>query len=78
AAGRIAERLSRSAAGERLDDPAFVRRAFAVVLGIDAGEAEVTASLRALGAWRGQEATRSERARFIWVLLNHNDFVTIR
>jgi hypothetical protein len=74
AAGPIAERLSKGA----VDDAAFIRRAFAVVLGISAGEAEVTASKRALEDWRRQGPAGAERSRFIWALLNHNDFVTLR
>ncbi len=79
AAAPIAERLSTGpAGGPRLDDAAFIRHAFAVVLGIDAGEAEVAASKRALETWRAQGAAGSEHSRLIWALLNHNDFVTLR
>ncbi len=78
-AGKIAERLSQGAAGAApLDDRAFIRRAFALMLGTEAGEAEVAASLRALEAWRGQGQESSARAHFIWVMINHNDFVTLR
>ena len=78
AAGPIAERLSKGVGVQPLEETAFIRRAFAVVLGIDAGKVEIAASQRALAAWRSQEPTGSDRSRFIWVLLNHNDFVTVR
>ena len=77
-AGPIAERLSKTATGERLDDPAFIRQAFAVMLGISASGAELSASQRALESWRGQGPAGSDRSHFIWALLNHNDFVTVR
>ena len=89
AAGPIAERLSKGGDGAQpLEDDAFIRRAFAVLLGIDAGKAEIAASKRALDAWRAEARVESansvrgpagsERSRFIWALLNHNDFVTLR
>jgi hypothetical protein len=93
AAPRIAARLSRSQ-NDALPDAAgvdaetdFVRRAFRVLLGFEPGEAEVDASLRAMGAWaalaKGGQApaaggTTEPRAGLVWALLNHNDFVTLR
>lgn len=76
-AGPIADRLSKRG-DETLDDTAFIRRAFAVVLGIQASEAEVAASRRAMEAWRTQKPPLGERGQLVWVLLNHNDFVTLR
>lgn len=79
AAAPIAERLSRGRAGEPpLDETAFIRRAFAVMLGIEASAAEIAASRRAMETWRGQGAPGAERAHLVWALLNHNDFVTLR
>ena len=62
------------------DEAAFVRQAFAVLLGIDASEAEVAASAGALEAWRKLPNSTPESARgnFIKALINHNDFVTLR
>lgn len=79
AARTIAERLSRPGS-ERLADDAFIRRAFSVVLGITASEAEVAASRKALDAWSRQNGSTPEaaRAHLVWALLNHNDFVTLR
>jgi hypothetical protein len=76
ASEKIAQRLATSAA----DDTAFIRTAFVVVLGIDAGDAEMAASRESLEAWRNVPDGSLEKARahFIWALLNHNDFVTLR
>ena len=62
------------------DDAAFVRQAFAVLLGISAGDTEVAASVGALEAWRKLPNSTPENARgnFIKALINHNDFVTLR
>lgn len=91
AAGRIVMRLERSlsgkTAGAAVEDTAFVRQAFRVLLGFEPGAEELTASLRALGAWRSlpkspDDATAGvagePRAGLVWALLNHNDFVTLR
>ncbi|MFN0195301.1 MAG: DUF1553 domain-containing protein [Planctomycetaceae bacterium] len=81
AAPQIAQRLS----GIATDDAEFIRTAFLVILGIQANDAEVAASQTALDDWRKlAEASQDGqsfidgRAYFIWVLLNHNDFVTLR
>lgn len=85
AASRIAVRLAR--AGEpdqsQSDDVAFIRRAFLVVLGIAAGDAEVAACRKALENWQKHEPQSSAkpdaaRSHLVWALLNHNDFVTLR
>ena len=84
----IAERLSRSL-GENesstADDHAFCRLAFEVLLGAEPTEAESASMRRALDAWRtlpeagaGREKALYARSNLIWVLLNHNDFVTVR
>jgi Protein of unknown function (DUF1553) len=74
AARKIAERLS----ADDADDVAFVRRAFTNVLGISANEREIAASMRGLDAWRKLPDGAGARANFVWVLINHNDFVTLR
>ena len=76
AAGKIATRLSEGIA----DDEQFVRRAFAVLLGIHPGPAEVAASKKALLAWQGLPGGSGKDARMqlVWTLINHNDFVTLR
>lgn len=84
----IADRLTRELAERGRgadDDVAFIRLAFAAVLGSEPSVAEVEASVQALAAWKklpeaqaGDATPRFARANLIWVLLNHNDFVTLR
>ena len=79
ASRKIAERLSPSSP----DDAAFVRQAFAFLLGIRAGESEIATGTKAMAAWQklnpaGADATVASRANLVWALLNHNDFVTLR
>jgi hypothetical protein len=85
AAPRIAERLTAELGPQDQSDAAFIRLAFAVVLGAEPNEAELAASTRALDAWKklpeagsGGAATSFARGQLIWVLLNHNDFVSLR
>lgn len=83
AAAPIAARIENAgrldAAAPRQDDAAFVKHAFRYVLGAEPNEAETAASLKALAAWnRLPDGAKSARANFVWALLNHNDFVTIR
>ena len=87
AARPIAERLTGqlSTLGESTDDPAFVRTAFVVLLGVESSQAEAAAMIRALREWeqlpeakQDGDATLWARANLVWVLLNHNDFVTLR
>jgi hypothetical protein len=75
-AQQIAARLSE----ERPEEAAFIRDAFAIILGIDVAEAESRASMEALSAWKKLPNTNDLTARthLVWVLLNHNDFVTVR
>jgi mono/diheme cytochrome c family protein len=74
ASGRIATKLS----ADQPDDAAFIRRAFASVLGMTASDAEVAASSRALAAWRQLPDGAAARAHLIWALFNHDDFVMPR
>ncbi len=74
ASAQIAKRWTESS------EPEFIRKAFRVLLGIEASEDEVKESELAVGAWRALPNTTAEsaRANFIWTLINHNDFVTLR
>ena len=76
ASEQIAKRLSEAAA----EDTDFIREAFAVVLGIKASDAEITTSKKALAVWQKlpKSSAESARSNFVWALINHNDFVTIR
>jgi len=78
---RVSESASKIATLLALpDEAAFIRKAFTVLLGIKASDAEVTASVSALDAWRKLPKATPENARgnFIIALINHNDFVTLR
>lgn len=85
AAPRIARRIEHELAADGSpngdSDTDFVRRAFLVLLGEQPTDAELAATRRALEAWRKlPETTRGPgaHAHLVWVLLNHNDFVTLR
>jgi hypothetical protein len=75
-AGQIAARLSE----ERPEEGAFIKDAFAAILGIEVSAAELNASIEALSEWKKLPNTNDLTARthLVWVLLNHNDFVTVR
>ena len=79
----IAALLTDSLRGRGADtDRAFVEAAFLYVTGMRAGLEEVETSLRGLAEWEKQAGTPKDvvgvRSQFVWVLLNHNDFVTLR
>lgn len=90
ASSQIANRLLRSLQEETdalngVKDADFVRLAYRAILGAEAGAREVAACERAMEAWRRAAARADKldksadpRARLVWVLLNHNDFVTLR
>lgn len=85
AAEKIARRLSEPTEPSLpLDDAAFVQRAFRMILGTAANSDELEASLAALEASRklpeftAAASSGKARALFVWALLNHNDFLTIR
>src|SRR5262249_38691576 len=87
AARPIAERLTRrlTTLSDSADDLSFVHLAFVVLLGAESNEAEAAAMTRALDDWkrlpeaaRGGDPTAWARTNLVWVLLNHNDFVTLR
>jgi len=80
----IADEVWRVASVEQSNSPPnddrFIRLAFLTLAGFDASDDEISASRDALRAWREQENTSDSQSRayFIWALLNHNDFVTVR
>ncbi|MFT5526806.1 MAG: hypothetical protein ACI9HK_004786 [Pirellulaceae bacterium] len=81
AAPQIVKRLSESSQETtKQDEAAFIEKAFTVLLGIKASDAEISASSKALEAWKAlpNATLDSARANLIWALINHNDFVTIR
>ena len=84
-AQRIAALLYASdGTGAAPTEEAFIRKAYAYVLGIKASTAEVAACSRGMEAWRRaassseKEASALARNNLVWALLNHNDFVTLR
>jgi hypothetical protein len=78
----IAVKISKaiSPQGAKVDDATFVRSAFLVLLGVSASDAEIDASLSAIKEWRAlpKVTPGSVHANFVWSLLNHNDFITLR
>ncbi len=62
------------------DEDEFIREAFRLLLGIEVNEEELKASRQALSAWQSlsKKATSNARVNFVWALVNHNDFVTLR
>lgn len=77
AAPKIAAELM---SGEMLSDETFVRKAFQRLLGFTPSAEEVSKSCQALTEWRFLPETTAEAAcgHFVWALINHNDFVTLR
>ena len=61
-------------------DAEFVRRAFVRILGIHPRGEEIAASLEAMDKWKSvpEGSPEQARANLVWILLNHNDFVTLR
>lgn len=84
--GPIAERITKVLQTRQADsDEAFVREAFLVVLADTPTEAEFRDCLQSLAEWRrlpeageGPAAAQFARSQLVWVLLNHNDFITVR
>jgi hypothetical protein len=76
AAGPIADRLSATCP----DEASFIRRAFLELLGMEVSQREMQWTEAAMGRWRelAEGNMRSCRQWLVWVLLNHNDFVTVR
>jgi mono/diheme cytochrome c family protein len=62
------------------DDEKFVVLAFAAILGVEVSDDEMAACRKALGHWNSSSASSSStsaRSNLIWVLLNHNDFLSL-
>ncbi|MCH2200773.1 MAG: DUF1553 domain-containing protein [Fuerstiella sp.] len=73
----IARRLHN---GSPLTDPVFIDRAFRLLLGTIPSEEESARCQTAMNRWRQLPDTSDEDVfrLAVWVLMNHNDFVTIR
>ena len=77
AASDISARITAKNADDEVN---FVRAAFAFVAGVEAKENEVGVSRKALDQWRKLPGVSDAdaRSKLVWVLINHNDFVTVR
>lgn len=63
------------------DDANFVETAFQYITGMRASAAESQACQKAFSEWKAassEPGTGGFRERLVWVLLNHNDFITVR
>ena len=76
ASERIATRMSE----DNAEEAPFIRTAFRVIVGINPSDAEMAASAKAISNWQtlAGESSENARAKFVWALINHNDFVTLR
>ncbi len=78
----IAERISKNISenGAKVEDTAFIRTSFLLLLGSSPNDAALSASQEALNEWRKlpRITAADVRSYLVWSLLNHNDFVTLR
>ena len=81
----IAESIGRQLPMDSTNDHEFIKLAFSMLLGTEPTGAEQAACVRAFDLWKQQPesggadmATAFARSNLIWVLVNHNDFLTIR
>jgi hypothetical protein len=63
-----------------VDDAAFIRSAFKLLLGNSPNDVEFVASQEAISQWRELPnlTPTDARAYLVWSLLNHNDFIIMR
>ncbi|MEQ1824622.1 MAG: DUF1553 domain-containing protein [Pirellula sp.] len=75
-----AEKIATRMSAHFADDPQFVREAFRRMVAIEPSQQEITVCIDALHQWKQlpNGSNESARANFIWSLINHNDFVTLR
>lgn len=78
----IAEQISKNVSpnGADVEDAAFIRSSFSLLLGSLPSDGELSASQAALNEWRKlpKIMPADVRSYLVWSLLNHNDFVTLR
>ncbi len=78
----IAEKISQAIRPEaaEIDDAAFIRHAFNLLLGFSPSDDELKASQDALAQWSKlpDASPQTSRSNLVWSLLNHNDFITLR
>jgi len=82
AAKPIAEVISKGISSNKseVDDIAFIRGAFRLLLASSPDDVELNASRDSLKNWREllKESRQDARSYLVWSLLNHNDFITLR
>ena len=74
------EQISAQLSEGTVDEQTFIHKAFSTLLGITACDMEIAASKRSLQSWQElpNGSTSEARKYFVWALINHNDFVTLR
>ena len=74
------EQISAQLSEGTVDEQTFIHKAFSTLLGITASDMEIAASKRSLQSWQElpNGSTSEARKYFVWALINHNDFVTLR
>ena len=74
------ERIATQLSVNHADNATFIRTAFRVIVGINPSDVEMQFSAEAIEDWLepGDGSVQAARSNFIWALINHNDFVTLR
>jgi hypothetical protein len=78
----IAEQISKAISTDKskIDDTAFIRSAFMLLLGNSPNDDELSASQEAIKKWRAMPkvSTQDSRSYLVWSLLNHTNFITLQ
>lgn len=73
------EQIATKLYAQTKEEAMFIREAFRNIVGIEPTEAEIAASQNAIAEWQKLSGdTATARSHFVWALINHNDFVTLR
>jgi hypothetical protein len=78
----IAEQIFKAISAEKsnVDDAAFIRSAFMLLLGNSPNDDELSASKEAIEKWRKMPkvSNQDSRSYLVWSLLNHTNFITLQ
>jgi hypothetical protein len=76
----LAPKIAQNFFKHESEEKTFIIAAFQVLLGVTPSEHEIELSQASLRRWESVPGNGSDsaRAQFIWTLINHNDFVTLR
>jgi hypothetical protein len=78
----IAEQITKaiSTGKSNVDDAAFIRSAFILLLGNSPNDEELSASQEAIKKWRKMPkvSNQDSRSYLVWSLLNHTNFITVQ